>query len=660
MYYLNDVAIFTLLLIALILHGWSTADARQTKLESTLIGGTRLLGSFALIIWGATSIVPAQSGARGPQVLLIGFQGLCVALIGGIISRPRQLTLCAASAGRSLLRMGLVEKLLATYLFIVFLLTFVLNLAPPNGNDYDSLVYHLAAPQQYLRAGHIVELSYDHHSYFPFTMEMLYMLGLWLKGPVLAKLFHWLMLPISCLALVAIGQRHLSLRAGLLGAALFASIPVVQSEASTAYIDLGLTAFSLLAFLCFANWLTSRDRYWLGYCGVFCGFCLGTKYLGVLTFGWLGLWALGSMAKRRDWNVAALAFFAGWALLFGTGWYLRNWLWTGNPVYPFAYELFGGRGWSAEMAKAYTADQAAYGFGHSISDWLWLPWRVAATPLNVVLFTPSGPAIYPRPYWPLAAVTVTNGSLGRFEVAGHILQTVIGPALLAFGAPLLFMRRKPLVVGFVLWSFLFFWVFWAATSQQLRYLIPAFGILSLACGWGAQEYLRRSRMLKWTAAATLAGWLLFAPAYTAWSGRRNLPVVTGRATPEQFLDRTFSGYAAMNWASTQTPEKARFAVYGEPRCFYLKRDYFWADDPHNNLIDYSRVKNGADLVRELNGLGATHVLWNEGPVRGIVNGGVFGPPPQFEQAVEQGLIQPIFEANAYRVYEIVKQGGAAR
>ena len=160
-------------------------------------------------------------------------------------------------------------------------------------------MYHLAAPAQYLRHGKIVELPYDHHSYFPFTMEMLFLWGLALRGPVLAKLFHWLMLPLCCAALVAIGKRHLSLRAGLLAAALFASLPFVLIEATTAYVDLGLTAFVLLAYLCFANWKSTGEGSWLISCGLFCGFCLGTKYLGVLTFGWLGMGELNAGVSRR-------------------------------------------------------------------------------------------------------------------------------------------------------------------------------------------------------------------------------------------------------------------------------------------------------------------------------------------------------------------------
>jgi len=651
MYFLADAGIFALIVAALVGLSWWSAHPKRTGLENTVINSSAFLGGLALAIW----LLGSNGLLRATPWLLPA--GMLVILVLTRRQGWQNFKAHAAAARQTWHGLGRLEKLLTFYLLVVFALTFVLALAPPTSNDYDSLVYHLAAPQQYMQAGFIGELPYDHHSYFPFTMEMLFMLGLWLKGPVLAKLFHWLMLPLACLALVAIGKRHLTARAGLLAAVLLATLPVVQSEASTAYIDIALATFSLLAFLCFANWLAGRDRWWLAWCGVFCGFCLGTKFLGVLTFGWLGLWALGSMARRRDWDVPALAACGGWALLLGGGWYLRNWMWTGNPVYPFAYEIFGGRGWSAEMAKEYTKSQAIYGFGHSFSDWLWLPWRVAMAPLNTVLLTLKGPALLPRPYFPFLESPLNNGLEGMFEVKGHVLQSFVGPALLAFSLPLLAIRRKPAVVGFILWSFLFFWVFWAATSQQIRYLIPAFAILCLAGGWGAEQFLRRSAALKWSVLLMLAGWMAFAPAYTAYSARRNWATIAGQMPVEEFLARNVSGYGAMTWASTQTPPNARFAVYGEPRCFYLKRDYFLADDPHNNLIDYGKLQDAAGLVKELQRLGATHVLVNEAPGG---NGGVFGPPPQFAQAVGAGEIRPIFEERGYRVFEIVKAPGSER
>jgi hypothetical protein len=123
-------------------------------------------------------------------------------------------------------------------------------------------------------------------------------------------------------------------------------------------------------------------------------------------------------------------------------------------------------------------------------------------------------------------------------------------------------------------------------------------------------------------------------------------VISGSETPEAYLNRTFRAYPMMRRASQDMPENARIAVYGEPRTFYLDRDYFWADDQHNNLIDYARVQNGADLVVALRAQGATHVFWQE-------EGGVFGPPLEpMRNAIERGLLEQIFEARGVRVYRI--------
>ncbi len=656
MFYFADVAIFGLVLLLLYsvsVCAWDRGESFGNKPTS---GADVVILAFGYWL-GLSGLFIGALGSISVKSVTLPFAILFAQLGSRLIFKQGRQNIRANSRYlvASLRSLSGLDLLLALYLAAVCLFAFVLTLAPPSGADWDSLMYHLAAPQQYLRHGHIGELPYDHHSYFPFNMEMLFLWGLALRGPVLAKLFHWLMLPLCCAALVAIGRRHLSLRAGLLAATLFASIPIVQIEATTAYIDLGLTAFTLLAYLCFANWKTTGDRMWLISCGVFCGFCLGTKYLGVLTFAWLGLWILGAMARERKWQIKPLLGATLLALLLGGGWYLRNYLWTGNPVYPFAYEIFDGKNWSLEMARQYTLDQKAYGFGRSWEDLPAAPWRVAMTPVNADVFinVVNGEKqgyLAGMPWWPIVNLPAREPQNGLFETQGAIvtspMQTVLGPALLAFGLPVLFVRRKPWLIGFLGWSFAFYGLFWFFTGQLLRYLIPAFALWCLPCAWMAERFLQRGALLKFVSGAALVVWCLFALRATAWNGRPAFGVIFGSETPEDYLTRTFTPYPAMRWASQNTPEDARFAVYGEPRCFYLDRDYFWADDPHNNLIDYGRVRSGADLVKALRAQGATHVFWSTRPVFG-------GPPPgPMQDAIENRLLKPLFEARGCRVYRI--------
>ena len=105
----------------------------------------------------------------------------------------------------------------------------------------------------------------------------------------------------------------------------------------------------------------------------------------------------------------------------------------------------------------------------------------------------------------------------------------------------------------------------------------------------------------------------------------------------------------MDWASKNTDANAVFAVFGEPRNFYLQRHYFWGDDAHNNLLDFRRINTGPQFVAALKEQGATHVLWNMDAAK---NGGFGGPPIQINEAIGNGQLTEIYEMRGYRVLRI--------
>ena len=664
MFYVRDVLLFAVVLAVLGFVSWRVwrRAPALSGTESVVLTTGFVLAACSLLVWLSGWFI----GVGTASVLCFLFP--CALVLWWNRAAKR------TSSGAFWKTFSLVEKLLALYLAAVFVLTFVLSLAPPVGNDYDSLMYHLAAPAQYLRHGKIVALPYDHHTFFPLATEMLFLLGLKLSGPVLAKLFHWLMLPLCCATILAVAERNGSRRAGMLGAALFASLPLVQVEAMTAYIDLALVAFTLLSVLCFLRWMEGDESRWLLACGVFCGACLGTKYFGVIPFAWLFIAAFFVMLKRRasqdkespnaSTSNAALAgrigrgksrssfqslgAFVVVALLFGGGWYARNAAWTGNPVFPFAYGVFGGRGWTQPLAEEYTRSVSAFGFGKSPIDLAWLPWRLSMTPLNVGVDAQKQPA--GQPFWPLKpdAISSTRNT-GLFEVNGLLANSFLGPALLAFGAPLLFARGKPRWIRFAGWSVLFFALVWALSSQTIRYALPLFALICWPCGWGIEMYARRSAFLKWTACGFFVVWLAWSPAVVAWQSRAAWPVVSGQQTPDDYLRRRAPGFVAMQEINGKTPPHARIAVYGEPRCFYLERDYFWADAANNTLIDYAAIHSARDWTNALQKLGATHVLVNLAPGE---NAGYGAVPTYLQEAKTQGLVREIFRTRFYSVLEI--------
>ena len=63
-----------------------------------------------------------------------------------------------------------------------------------------------------------------------------------------------------------------------------------------------------------------------------------------------------------------IILLAAICILVALPWYLRNWIWTGNPFYPF---LFGGTYWDAFRAMQLSG--AGTGIGFNLSSILSLP-----------------------------------------------------------------------------------------------------------------------------------------------------------------------------------------------------------------------------------------------------------------------------------------------
>ena len=632
MNFLPDAAYFLGMCVFWLVFGLAVSNSKTPLAEVLSVPVAAFLGLYGFFLWLAGSL-----GWFYPSLIFSFF------ILGAVVlcTRRAHLKTNFQRLISTVKTFQPLEKALLFYVFAVSALTFVLTLAPPSSADYDSLVYHLAVPARYLRDGKIGELAYDHHSYFPPALEMLFALGLEARGPVFAKLFHWLMLLLGALALAAIGRRVLSRPVGFLAAALYVSLPMAQGQATTAYIDLGFSAFAWLAILSFLRAQTSHNWRDFILCGLFCGFCLHSKYFGALVFGFLGIWLLGAQIRAKNLSARPILAFAIPALVVGLPVYLRNWHWTGNPVFPFAFGIFGGQGWTAEMAEKYDESQKIYGFGQSPLDFLLLPFRVATTPIN------EG-----SPLWPLGISAPNAPSIGFFDVKvlDILFQSFPGPAIFALGIPALFAPAKNAQLKFLSWFFAFLWVFWALTSQQIRYLFPALGLLCVIGAWGALHFSPRLPISRKVGAIFLILWLGFAPLVTIWRARGNFPVLSGAITPETYLSRAFAGYDAMQWISKNTDKRAEIAVWGEPRCFYLDRAYFWADDEHNSLLDYLKIQTPQQLATALKNTGATHVLWNFNAAQ---NGGFGGPPqPLWDQTVASGAAQTIFEANGYRVYEL--------
>ena len=420
-------------------------------------------------------------------------------------------------------------------------------------------------------------------------------------GVPLAKLFHFGCAAGACLAIYAFGARHLTPTVGKVAALTFAATPFVFWEAGTAYVDLVTVFYTALTGLALAQGILSRDEKMLRLSAVLMGLTLSTKATALGTLGLLGLgllvWRLRGL---RQPVVPALLATAGWgalALLVGSPWLIKSTVYTGNPVYPFAYGLFGGHGWSAAAAEFYSTWNASFGLGHSLSDAALVPW-------NMTMFLVPGHPVPPRP------LNQLHQSFNDYQTALQswsplLLGALFFPAFLPKGG----LKASP-VVAVLGWFALGSGLLWLVSAQYARYLLPALPAFCLLAAW----VLVRAVGDRWRAGYALAGLGVLSLGFSLLVGLSLLslqtPVVLGQETREAYITRGFAPYPAMQFINTSLPPNAKLVFYGNPLGFYCDKPYVWGDASHGTFIPYDSFHSAEDLRGFLTAHGYTHLLVN--------------------------------------------------
>ena len=165
-------------------------------------------------------------------------------------------------------------------------------------------------------------------------------------------------------------------RAGCRGVLLVASSPVFLFIAQLEYADLALAAyFSVAAALLFHH-VRRGGSASLAAGALVLGIAASIKLQGLVlaACACAGL-AVSWLAARRRLVplVRALAMIAALVAVCGAGWWLRSWIHTGSPAYPF----FAGP--NADVRDTFLINRS-YGLGHGWRAFLLLPWHMLVGP----------------------------------------------------------------------------------------------------------------------------------------------------------------------------------------------------------------------------------------------------------------------------------------
>jgi 4-amino-4-deoxy-L-arabinose transferase-like glycosyltransferase len=378
----------------------------------------------------------------------------------------------------------------------------------------DALYNHAAAPELFEQRHRIVELPWSWNSYQPFTVEMLVTDGFLLWNSVQGA-FAPLLLGLAGAAAVGLGGARLAGRSvGLLAATVVLAQPFTAWMLTSTFVEPGLLLALALAGWNLANFARGGPTGALLLSGLFAGAAAGMKYPGAVAAALLAL--AGAVLVRRRLSAQRALAFAVPALAVALPWYLKNWILTGNPVYPL---LFGGA--NSEADRAARASYAEYGHGESPLDLVLLPFRLLAD-----------------------AEAFDRGEF-------------VTPLLLLF-APLAFLVPKARAPAAAAWAAGAVYVLaWFIGSQQARFLMPLVPPFAVLAAVGIVALAARGRFGRLVAVGATAGALASGLGITAVYAAQFVPVVTGSESKREFLLENTSYYAATDWMNRNLPPDAR-------------------------------------------------------------------------------------------------------
>lgn len=456
--------------------------------------------------------------------------------------------------------------------------------------SWDGAVYHLALPDLYLEAGGFRPAPFLVYAHWPQAVELLYGAAMALLDHRLAKVVH-LAFGLLCVALLARAARGPRWAGGLAGG-LFLLSGVVVFEIRVAYVDLALAFFCLALFLLLDQATAEKEverAPRLVLAGAAAGLVAASKISGIvlvvaIAVVFLPAWLRISGRRGLRATVRPTLFFFLPAALLWLPWVLRTFLATGNPFYP---ALFGGPDWSPELAQAFAEWQRSIGMGREPVDWLLLPWRVIV----------EGGAGYER-------------FDGRLSVAWLVaLPFALWQALRRAGS-----RRA----GRALAGAGLYFVFWAATSQQMRFLVPVLPLLALVSAEGMAEAARRLRRRSgspWLRPRRIGACL--AVAWSAWMAWDHGPVLRAGvdhlrlyARPGFHMPETPPRPPIFD-SMESLPQDAVILLLGSNHLLHCPREclvdsFFEASQIADWLSPARNADEVADLLRRR---GATHVAW---------------------------------------------------
>ncbi|HXT26064.1 MAG TPA: DUF1420 family protein [Candidatus Eisenbacteria bacterium] len=385
-----------------------------------------------------------------------------------------------------------LERFLGFVLFGVLALQGLASFAPVTGSD--ALHYHFTIEALYLRQGFHVEWALL-HGFFCALGHQLILTGLAFGSDKLACGLIFVGGAAAVLATIRLARQWTSGAWPFVVALVFALTPVTFWQISAAGApDIWMCALLPLGVLAILLAQRAQSAPACILAGILAGALAGAKYTGIMMAGAL---LLAFAAELR--SVRKCLIFFGSAIAVGIWPYLRNWIWTGDPVFPFFFARHHNLAGNLVALQSLLKDTGAsnpHSFGRTVR-------------------------------FPIFAIADSDG-LATWQF--------LGPLVLAL-APivLLRLRNTPLWrVAMIVWLMVSLAV--GVTSGIPRFLLPVLP-LALSANLGAVALFTqgRFRLLRAVTVLSVAGFCLAGFVALVMYSRPAWSAALGRVSQESYL-----------------------------------------------------------------------------------------------------------------------------
>lgn len=519
----------------------------------------------------------------------------------------------------------------------------VLCSAPAPELAFDALNVHLPYARDAAAAHRAAFAPNNWSSVMPALPLMSYITAFLFSGLTLAKLSNVLCYVLCGLVVFGFVRRWWATLHASAAALLFWSAPVALYEATTALIDLPLALYSAIAVLSLLEWTKSEERGWLWLSAIALGLAFGCKYHAAFWIGPFSLILLWDALIRRNMALrhfaSLLARYALIVVLLLLPWLVRAWAYTGNPIFPVANSIFRSPLFPASMAAAARAMYANEGVGTAFPELLKLPWTVT---------------FHPGPF---------RGTLGVLFLPGVVLALARA-------------RTRQLRYGLI--AVALYFMAWALTAQEIRYLLPLLPLLCVLTAAGFLGEGQRSAkpavpgqtapapalamrlQLYGAVIVIVAGSLMALPSvYAKWmkewtywhSYQSPIGFLLGQQSAEDYLRRDVPSIYVYNFINRNLNSKDRILLLNDASQFYSRIPTLYSFTVEGEDILHQTTEEG--MLEKLRNSRITHVLLNYNgiaPLRGVAPR--LGVYFFLDKSFQERYLEPIYSENNVVLYRV--------